>query len=180
MEEQNNAGITATASQTGTSKPEQSFTRDQVNKLMQKRVERSHNAFYNRYGVKDLTELDNLFGQASSYGPLKEQFDELTKTNSELTAKNSELNNQYRELSKKYAFKSGNINPDKISDIEAYFKGKNIEIDENNLAKELLSHPEWVTKASSIQPLGAESRPSPGIDERELAEKYLGVKLRKR
>lgn len=148
------------------------FTKSYVNDLMRKRVERSHNAFFNRYGVKDLNELDSLFGQASEYGPLKENFDKLTSSNNELSEK-------YKDLSKRYAFKAGNVNPDRITDIETYFKGKGIDIDENTLAEEIKNHPEWVTKISTIQAIGAEAVPTPTIDERELASRYFGVNLKK-
>ena len=49
-------GIEATGRQTGKSEPERTFTKDEVNALMQKRVTKSHQAFFNRYGVKDLAE----------------------------------------------------------------------------------------------------------------------------
>ena len=174
MEE--NAGIMPTAGQTTTSvdqsSPEKTFTKSQVNDLMQRRIQRSHQAFFNRYGVKDLNEMDNLFGQASSYGPLKQEFDNLTNSH-------NELNNQFKDLVKRYAYKVGNVNPEKTSDIETYFKGKNLEINENTLAEELKTHPEWVTKVSSIQPLGAEAQPTPTMDERELASRYFGVNLKR-
>lgn len=178
-----NAGIEGTAAQETVadavpetpaqveSKPEERmFTRDEVNKLMQRRVERSHNAVFTRYGVANLEELDNLFGQANSYGPLKEKFGELEKNH-------NDLNSVYKDLQKRYAFKVGNIDEKRINDIETYFKGKNIDIDENTLAQELKSHPEWVKKVGQIQAIGAEATPAQEMDEREMAEKYFGVKL---
>ncbi len=152
------------------SKPERMFTREQVNDIMKRRVERSHNAYYSRYGVKDLNELDNLFGQSKSYGPLKEKFDELEKNHNDLTT-------SYKDLQKRYAFRVGNIDEKRISDIETYFKGKNIDIDENTLAQELKSHPEWVKKVGKVQAIGAEATPGMEMDEREMASKIFGVNL---
>lgn len=43
---------------------EKVFTKDQVSNLMKRRVERSHQAFFDRYGVKNLQELDDLFALA--------------------------------------------------------------------------------------------------------------------
>ena len=37
------------------------YTKEEVVDLMKRRVERSHRAFFDRYGVKNLQELDNLF-----------------------------------------------------------------------------------------------------------------------
>lgn len=152
------------------SKPERMFTREQVNQIMKRRVERSHNAMFTRYGVKDLNELDNLFGQSKSYGPLKEKFDELDKNHSDLMT-------SYKDLQKRYAFRVGNIDEQRVADIETYFKGKNIEIDENTLAQELKTHPEWIKKVGKVQPIGAEATPPIEMDERALAAKYLNANL---
>ena len=46
---------------------------------MKKRVERSHNAFFTRCGVKDLAGLDNLFGSAVNYDKTKLERDELSQ-----------------------------------------------------------------------------------------------------
>ena len=152
------------------SKPERMFSKSQVNDIMKRRIERSHNAFFTRYGVKDLQELDNLVGQSRSYGPLKERFDELDKGHNEQTE-------ALKDLQKRYAFRVGNIDEKRISDIETYFKGKNLEIDEKTLAQELKTHPEWIKKVGSVQPIGAEASGGPDVDERELASKYFGVNL---
>ena len=40
------------------------FTKEQVSTLMKRSVERSHQAFFDRYGVKNLQELDELFALA--------------------------------------------------------------------------------------------------------------------
>lgn len=154
------------------SKPERTFTKSQVNDLMKKRVERSHNAFFNRYGVKDLAELDNLIGQSRSYGPLKERFDELDKNH-------NELNNNYKDLTKRYAYKVGNIDESKIADIETYFKGKGIDIDEATLMKELKTHPDWANKVATIKQLGAEVQTQDENDMKAEAARIFGVNFRK-
>ena len=159
-------GNKATGSRTGRlSKPEERlFTKDEVNELMQKRVARSHKAFFDRYGVKDLNELDTMLGQAKGYESIKTQYDDLT--------------NQHADLTKKYAYKVGNINPDKYNDIETYFKGKNLAITEENLTNELKTHPDWVNKVSGIMAIGQEDVQTDGGDtEAQIASKYLGVDL---
>lgn len=171
MENENIAGNEATASQPGEqSEPEQTFTKTQVNDMMRKRVERSHQSFFNRYGVKDLAELDELIGQSRSYGPMKERFDELSKNHEDLI-------NQHNDLTKRYAYHVGNINPDKYNDIETYFKGKNLDINEQTLSEELKSHPDWIKKVANITPIGAEATQAPTVDEKALASQYLGVTI---
>ena len=152
--------------------PEKMFTKEQVNDLMKKRVERSHNSFYTRYGVKDLSEMDALFSKAKNHDAMKGEIDELT-------GKNTELTSQLKDLTKKYGYKSCNINPDKINDIETYFKGKNLDIDENSLATELKTHPDWVSKPVTIENLGAEQTPPPEVDEAAEASRFFGVDLTK-
>ena len=167
-----NPGTTTTGGQPGPSKPEQTFTKEQVNRLMQKRVERSHNAFFNRYGVKNLEELDNLVGKSRSY-------DATMQLNAEWEKKYNDLSTQHTDLTKKYVFQSKNINPKKFGDIETYFKGKNIPIDENSLTEELKNHPDWVNKTQTIENLGPAPSPNVGVNEAEIASQYFGVDLTK-
>lgn len=163
---ENQENLSEKPQETGESKPERTFTKAEVNELMKKRVGRSHSAFFNRYGVKDLDELDKLFGQSNSYGPLKQQYDELT--------------NSHNDLVKKYAYLVNNVDNSRINDIETYFKGKNLQIDEITLAKELKNHPEWAGKAGIVQNIGAEATPPIDVDERVEASRIFGVRLSKR
>ena len=176
MPKNENPGTKVTGNQTGRSSPG-IFTKERVNELMQKRIERSHQAFFNRYGVKDLNELDDLFGKANSVDTLNQKIEELTKGNQDLQTRFDELTNQNRDLSKKYAFSSKNIKPEMYSDIETYFKGKNLDINETTLSEELKTHLDWCNKAGSVVPLGNESQQVPETTEREQASKLLGVQL---
>ena len=176
MENENKLGKTTTSGQTGANN-QQMFTKERVNELMQKRVERSHQAFFNRYGVKDLKELDDLFGRSNSVEGLNQKIEELTKGNTDLQGKFDELTNQNRELAKKYAFTSRNIKPELYSDIETYFKGKGLDINEETLNEELKTHDSWYNKPSAIVPLGSENKQQPSETEREYASKLLGVSI---
>ena len=152
------------------SEPEKTFTKQQVNDLMRKRIDKSHKAFFTRYGVNDLEGLDALFSKSSSY-------DELEAKNKESEQKYSDLETQHKDLVKRYAYKVGNIDEKKIADIETYFKGKGIDINEESLMKELVTHPDWVNKVSTIQKLGAEAAVQTEKDEKAEAERIFGVKL---
>lgn len=165
-----------TTDQTGANQPEM-FTKERVNELMRRRVERSHQSFFNRYGVKDLKELDDLFGKAYDSDKIKADLEASLKANEELQGKYDELTNQHKDLTKRYAFNSKNINPEKYSDIETYFKGKNLEINEDTLSAELKNHSDWMNKPATITSLGSEVNDNPGIDEKALASKYFGVDL---
>ena len=170
-----NPGNVATGG-AGDNQPEM-FTKERVNELMRKRVERSHKSFYDRYGVKDLNELDALFGKAGSVDQLKANIEELTKNRDEVQGKLDELTNQHKEMVKKYAFTSRNIRPDKYSDIETYFKGKNLEINEDTLNEELKGHTDWINKVNNVVSVGQEHSGSGNQSDREMASKFLGVDL---
>ena len=178
MSENENPGIKPTGRQTGKSSPAM-FTKERVNELMQKRIERSHQAFFNRYGVKDLNELDDLFGKAKSIEGLNQKIEELTKGNQDLQTRFDELTNQNRDLAKRYAFTSRNIKPELYSDIETYFKGKGLDITEETLNEELKTHMDWYNRPTgNVVSLGNESSgQSDDISERERASQLLGVQL---
>lgn len=169
-------GNEVTGDQTGKSSPAM-FTKERVNELMQKRVERSHNAFFSRYGVKDLKELDDLFGKAGSVEGLNQQIQDLIKARDELQKTYDDLTSQHQELTKKYAFTSRNIRPEKYSDIETYFKGKGLDINETTLNEELKTHSDWCNKAGTVVPLANEPQPATQVEEREVASNLFGVKL---
>ena len=166
---------------TGTQKVESSpitFTKERVNELMQKRVERSHQSFFNRYGVKDLNELDDLFGKAKSVDGLNQKITELTTGNTDLQNRYTELEGKYKDMVKKYAFTSRNIRPELYNDIETYFKGKNLEITEDTLNEELKTHLDWCNKAGAVVSLGNEGTgPTDQSTERERAGQLFGVNL---
>lgn len=171
-----NPGNVVTGDQTGRKTPEM-FTKERVNELMQKRIARSHQAFFNRYGVEDLNGLDDLFGKAGKVDGLNQQIEDLLKNRSELQGKYDELVNQNRDLTKKYAFTSRNIRPELYTDIETYFKGKGLDINETTLNEELKTHLDWCNKAGNVVSLGAETASVPEANERERAGKLLGVEL---
>lgn len=174
MQKEENPGKMTTGSQNREDQPKM-FTKEQVNGLMQKRIERSHQAFFNRYGVKDLNDLDDLFGRSKSVDGLNQQIEELTQNHNDLQSKYDELVNQSKDLTKKYAFSSRNIKPELYNDIEMYFKGKELEINENTLDEELKTHAGWCNTGATD--LGVEAHEVNKPDEKEIASKYFGVEL---
>ena len=177
MENEENPGKKVTGDQTGKSSPAM-FTKERVNELMQKRVERSHKSFFDRYGVKDLNELDDLFGRAKSVDSLNQKIQDLLKSGEDLQTRYNELESANRDLLKKYAFTSRNIRPEMYSDIETYFKGKGLDINEETLNEELKTHLDWCNKAGAVVPLGNESSAGDNeVTERERAGQLLGVQL---
>lgn len=146
--------------------PERTWTKDQIVEMMKRRVARSHKAFFTRYGVQDLQELDNLFEQSKKFNSMNDEFGKIQLKNSELMRENAFLRN--------------NINPDKYSDIIAYFKGNNIDFSEEELLKALPTHNEWLKQSApvtTISSLGSEAHTMPKVDDAARAGKLLGVKF---
>lgn len=144
------------------------YTKEQVIDMMKRRVDRSHNAFFKRYGVLNLEELDALFEKSN-------QFDNM---NAEYGGMKLKLDEANRTIS----FLQNNVNPDKYDDIIAYFKGTNTEFSNDALIQALTTHPEWlkpsnVPATTTIESLGHEASVKPQQSEKELASKLFGVKL---
>lgn len=145
------------------------FTQEQVNEIVRARLDKAQQRLFNRYGVKSRDELDTLIGKSQSYDVMKERYDGFKEKNG--------------ELEKELAFLKNNINPEKRDDILAYFKGREIDFTNDNLANELSSHPEWLNPVkkeneppkTTIETLGSEKFEKPATDEKEEVAKMFGL-----
>lgn len=142
------------------------FTQEQVNEIIKERLERANNSLYKRYGVADKNGLDTLIQKANSYDLMAEQY--------------NGLENERNSLMEKLTFIENNVNPDRYDDVRAYFKGKGLNFDKNNLVSEIATHPEWlnqVAKQTTISTIGANSGqvPSSEESEKEIAAKLFGL-----
>jgi len=130
---------------------EKTFTQKQVDDLIKARLERRTKSFLRRYGVEKSSDLDNLIGKSQAYDVMKERYTAIKDENA--------------QLKERIAFLTNNINPDREDDIRAHFKGKDIVFNEENLVKELGTHPEWLkaiegdtTPKTTIKKLGIEHK----------------------
>lgn len=146
-----------------------SFTQEQVNEMVKKRLERDRQSFLKRYGVDDRKGLDDLVGKAQSYSVMEERYNAIQEEVNSLRESNLFLKN--------------NINPERYDDVRTYFKGKEMPFNEENLKNEIATHSEWVTKSgeevtpkTTIRVMGKEQAPKPTIDERAKAMEMFGLK----
>lgn len=140
---------------------EKTYTKAEVQALMKRRVDRSHNRVWQRYGVKSFEELDDIL---SDYKSIKDNY-------ASLEAKNS-------ELSRDIALLKNNTLPERRDDIIAYFKGNDLEFNEDNLLQALTTHPEWLKpQPLKIENLGVEKAAKPIEDEKVIASKLFGTKI---
>ena len=145
--------------------PDRTFTRDEVTKILKRRLDRYQNSMYTKYGVKDSTEFDSLFEKAKSYDDLVKSRDEALE---------------------KVAFLGNNINPDRYDDIRTYFKGKGLQFTEDELKRQLESHPEWIKQqapttnskpTTTITPIGTPASGPVDRSEHDLAKRIFGEDL---
>lgn len=106
------------------------YTQEKVNEIVRERLERDRKSLYSRYGVEDKTGLDDLIGKALSYDVMLERYEKAKADN--------------KTIAEELAFVRKNINPERKADIQAYFKGKELDFSEDALEKELTTHPEWL------------------------------------
>lgn len=135
------------------------FSQDQVNSIVGERLERQKKSFYESLGVKNEEELNALVASAKSYNDTK---------------------NELNSLRQEKLFNSQGVKLEKSEDITFYFKGKGLDLNEDNLKKELETHPEWKSEKVSITPFGTQpdnKGDDKGEDEKALASKMFGVKL---
>ena len=141
------------------------FTQEQVNDFVRKRLERN----YTRYGCKNSKELDDLVGKAQSYEVMKDRY--------------GDLQIEHANLLKDYSFLKNNVNPDRVEDINAYFKGKGIDFSNDALVEHLATHPEWLnqvveqTPTTTISVMGSERNTPKPMSEKDIASKMFGMKL---
>jgi len=148
---------------------EKLYSRKQIEQIMKNRLDRSHNRIWNRYGVQNWQELDNLFDQAKKFNDMNDKYSAIMLEN--------------ENLKRDIAFLRNNVDSNKYDDIIAHFRGNNMEFNEDALIQALTTHPEWVKQVpqqvptTTIKSLGVESHRNPSLDERRQASKWLGVDL---
>jgi hypothetical protein len=180
MEEKENAGLEVDTATTDVNANEtennggnenaekRNFTQEQVNDIVRERLERANNSLYKRYGVENRDGLDGLIQKANAYQMMDENYVALEK--------------ERDGLREELTFMKNNINPDRYDDIRAYFKGKGLNFDQNNLTSELATHQEWLMqmpKQTTIETIGTNAGQvqNSELSEKEQASKLFGIKL---
>lgn len=126
------------------------FTQSQVDDIAGKvRLETREKTFryiYDRYGVENEQELDDLVGNAQRFDSLKEEYDgaKIEWKHSD-DAKSDEL----RDIKEKVALLESGIDKGRYEDAKLILRGKGLEVNPENIAAELATHPEWSGKVES-------------------------------
>lgn len=140
------------------------FTQEKLNELIKERLERQSRNFYETYGVKDEAELKELVARSKEYDTLLQQYNDLKVEHSQVLEKN--------------AFVENNIDPKRYEDVRIYFKGKELQFNNENLVQELATHQEWIKQAekpqTTIASLGAEHKAKATEDDEAKLKRIYG------
>ena len=140
------------------------FTQEELNAIVKERLDRQTAKFLERLGIEDMNGIDQLLEHANGYSEAQEL---MTRY---------QLENE--GLRQEIAFRDNDVNKDKVDDIKAYFKGKGLELTDENLREQLATHPEWVNqrpRATTIRQLTPEKNAPKSVDEWQQARKYFGL-----
>lgn len=116
---------------------EKTLTQSQVNELIgNTRTETRDKTraevmqeFYNRYGVSGDDELNDIFGRGQNYDILNDNY--------------TMQGNQLRDVLAENALLKSGISESRWGDAKAILASKGLEVNQENILSELVTHPEW-------------------------------------
>ena len=116
---------------------ERLLTQSQVNEIVGRtRTETREKALreiYDRYGVNDDEELNNIFGRGQAYDVLNENY--------------VSQGDQLRQVMAENALLKSGISQSRWEDAKAILGAKGLDITQDNIISELQTHPEWLGNA---------------------------------
>lgn len=135
------------------------FTQEDVNEIVGSRLERNDNAWLKELGLSSREEVANLVASAKNYNLFKDD---------------------YEKLKTEKLFNSLNIKDDRVDDVKAILKGKELPFTKESIEKEIKTHPEWLKEQGvSLETIGTKKSEAkePALSEKEIAEKGFGIKF---
>lgn len=118
---------------------------DMVGKTRQEARDKALRGFYERYGVDNDDELNDIFGRGQAYSILNDNF--------------NDQGNQLKQVMAENALLKSNIRQDRWDDVKLILGGKGLEINPENIAIELETHPEWMGAEAQATIMTTEERP---------------------
>ena len=119
---------------------EKMLTQSQVNELVGKaRAEGRASAMkelYERYGVNDDNEMNDVFGKGQGYDILSDEY--------------NTLNGRYGDVAAENALLKSGVIANRWNDVKAILGMKNMDITVENIQSEMTTHPEWQNGAAMI------------------------------
>lgn len=101
---------------------EKTFTQAELDSIIQSRLGK----VYAKLGAKNADEFEQKLNESSS--------------------KLAETETKLKQIEKDTALKDNHINPDRVKDVDIWFKGTGTEFSASALTEAVKTHPEWVSK----------------------------------
>lgn len=161
---------------------EKKLTQSQVNELVgrarQEGRESALKELFNRYGVSEESEMNDVFGKGQAYDSLNDEY--------------AGINDSYKAVMAENALLKSHIDISRWDDVKLILSGNGLEITQENIESLLPSHPEWrptgvastledgegeapVQKNAVLRRLGSEISSQPDeVTEEEKFKKLFG------
>lgn len=117
-----NSAVEEKSTQAEKTTAEKTFTQAELDSIIQSRLGK----VYAKLGAKNADEFEQKLNESSS--------------------KLAETETKLKQIEKDTALKDSHINPDRVKDVDIWFKGTGTEFSASALAEAVKTHPEWVSK----------------------------------
>ena len=102
--------------------------------------------------------------------------DEFEQKLSESNSKLAETETKLKQIEKDTALKDNHINPDRVKDVDIWFKGTGTEFSASTLTEAVKTHPEWVSKVV-VPEVGSHTNGNTEADSRRDNESRIAEAL---
>lgn len=117
-----NSAVEEKSTQAEKTTAEKTFTQAELDSIIQSRLGK----VYAKLGAKNADEFEQKLNESSS--------------------KLAETETKLKQIEKDTALKDNHINPDRVKDVDIWFKGTGTEFSASALTEAVKTHPEWVSK----------------------------------
>lgn len=131
---------------------EKTFTQAELDSIIQSRLGK----VYAKIGAKNADEFEQ----------------KLSESNSKL----AETETKLKQIEKDTALKDNHINPDRVKDVDIWFKGTGTEFSASALTEAVKTHPEWVSKVV-VPEVGSHTNGTAEVDSRRDNESRIAEAL---
>lgn len=154
VEEKSTQAEKTTADKTTTEKTvaEKTFTQAELDSIIQSRLGK----VYAKLGAKNADEFEQ----------------KLNESNSKL----AETETKLKQIERDTALKDNHINPDRVKDVDIWFKGTGTEFSASALTEAVKTHPEWVSKVV-VPEVGSHTNGNTEADSRRDNESRIAEAL---
>lgn len=135
-----------------TSAVEEKFTQAELDSIIQSRLSK----VYAKLGAKNADEFEQ----------------KLSESNSKLVETETKL----KQIERDTALKDNHINPDRVKDVDIWFKGTGTEFSASALTEAVKTHPEWVSKVV-VPEVGSHTNGNTEADSRRDNESRIAEAL---